>query len=261
MTPELVSGAVLVGERPLVRLHVQRDRRGRVGRAAHGLYIPAPRGCSPIHRTCGIRGRCGEVWCPSGIIATLLGRPRPGSNGLADDRFPDPSPRRGGPHSRRQHVIMLTDAIRSLFGARPSAPAEDSPGEDPGIDPLHLAACVLLLDIAHADGEFSESEKEHLEEVLERHFSLPPETGRQLLELAERERHGSVDYFRFTSQLQSSYDLGQKMVLAEIMWGLVLADGEIAEHEQYLTRKISNLLSLQPGYLSAAKAAASRSRE
>jgi uncharacterized tellurite resistance protein B-like protein len=40
------------------------------------------------------------------------------------------------------------------------------------------------------------------------------------------------------------------------MWGLVLADGQIAEHEHYLTRKIANLLELEPGYLSTAKARA-----
>jgi len=45
-------------------------------------------------------------------------------------------------------------------------------------------------------------------------------------------------------------------MLAESMWGLVLADGEIADHEHYLTRKIANLLDLQPAELSAAKAAA-----
>jgi len=45
-------------------------------------------------------------------------------------------------------------------------------------------------------------------------------------------------------------------VLAEVMWGLVLADGQIAEHEHYLTRKITNLWELPPGYLSSAKAAA-----
>ena len=58
--------------------------------------------------------------------------------------------------------------------------------------------------------------------------------------------------------MRASYDTGQKMVLAEIMWGIVLADGQIAEHEHYLTRKISNLLELAPGYLSAAKDAAAR---
>jgi uncharacterized tellurite resistance protein B-like protein len=128
------------------------------------------------------------------------------------------------------------------------------------VDPIHLAACVLLLDVAHADGEFSDAERVHLEDVLERHFSLTRDAGRELMELAEKERRNAVDHFRFTSQLQRTYDTGQKMVLAEIMWGIVLADGKIAEHEHYLTRKISNLLELEPGYLSAAKESAARSR-
>ena len=155
---------------------------------------------------------------------------------------------------------MLVNAIRSLFGSASEEVAPTPTGNKPGVDPLHLAACVLLLDVAFADGEFSEAEHSHLEAVLERHFALPPKGGRKLLEVAETERQNSVDHFQFTAQLQRDYDTGQKMVLAEIMWGLVLADGEIAEHEQYLTRKISNLLGLAPGYLSAAKAAAARDR-
>lgn len=170
---------------------------------------------------------------------------------------------------------MLLDSIRALFRSGPSQedgppeggeavttpPADVSAGAAPAVDPLHLAACALLLEVAHADGEFSEAERSHLEEVLERHFNLPPESGHRVMELAEQERKEAVDEYRFTSVLHESYDIGQKMVLAEIMWGLVLADGEIAEHEHYLTRKISNLLGLSPGYLSAAKAAATRPRE
>ena len=150
---------------------------------------------------------------------------------------------------------MLVDAIRSLFrpASQAAAPAASA---TPAPDPLHLAACALLLEIAHSDGEFSEAERAHLNGVLERHFSLPPESGQRLIELAEEERRGSIDHFRFTSVLQRSYDLGQKMVLAEVMWGLVLADGKVSEHEQYLARKIANLLDLAPGYLSAARAAA-----
>jgi len=156
---------------------------------------------------------------------------------------------------------MLLDTIKNLFAAKSTEPTTEnvSPaGAAPSTEQIALAACVLLLDIAHSDGEFSSPEQAHLEAVLERHFSLPPDAGRALLEQAERERTSSVDYFRFTSQLQQSYDLGQKMVLAEIMWGVVLADGGVSEHEQYLTRKISNLLGLQPGYLAAAKEAAGR---
>ena len=149
---------------------------------------------------------------------------------------------------------MMLDAIRSLFGRGSGRESESNTAGGP--DPLHLAACALLLDIAWADGEFSEPEREHLEEVLARHFALPPDDGRRLIELAEAERRQAVDHFAFTSVLSRGYDLGQKMVLAEVMWGLVLADGQIAEHEHYLARKIANLLDLEPGYLAQAKRSA-----
>lgn len=156
----------------------------------------------------------------------------------------------------------MIESIRRLLarGADRSQAAAPADNAASPVEPLHLAACVLLLDVAHADGEFSDEEREYLEQVLERHFSLPRTSGRELLELAEKERRNAVDHFRFTSQLQRTYDTGQKMVLAEIMWGIVLADGKIAEHEHYLTRKISNLLELEPGYLSVAKEAAARNR-
>lgn len=150
---------------------------------------------------------------------------------------------------------MLLDSVRELFAPAIPNRTGDAAAK-PTVDPLHLAACALLLEIAHADGEFSAAERAHIEGTLVRHFALPPESGRRLMELAEAERMGAIDHFAFTSTLRRSYDLGQKMVLAEVMWGLVLADGEIAEHEHYLTRKIANLLELEPGYLSAAKAAA-----
>lgn len=159
------------------------------------------------------------------------------------------------------------DRIRSLLGQRDRAERSPrvegmraaqgtGPRDEPGPNPVHLAACALLLDVAHADGEFSAPERKHLEDVLQRHFGLPAESGRLLIELADQERRRAIDLFQFTRTLVGSYDLGQRMVLAEAMWGLVLADGQIAEHEQYLARKIANLLDLKPAYLAAAKAAA-----
>ena len=152
----------------------------------------------------------------------------------------------------------MLDALRALFSGETPAPAA-APAPNAEVDPLHLAACALLLEIAWADGEFSAPERAHLEGVLARHFNLSGEEGARLLAVADEARRNSVDHYRFTSVLRKGYDTGQKMVIAEVIWGLALADGEIAEHEHYLTRKIANLLDLEPGYLSAAKnAAASR---
>ena len=149
----------------------------------------------------------------------------------------------------------MLDALRALFSGQTPAPAP-SPDAGGDVDPLHLAACALLLEIAWADGEFSAPERAHLEGVLARHFNLSPEEGARLMTVADEARRNSIDHYRFTSILRKSYDTGQKMVMAEVIWGLALADGEIAEHEHYLTRKIANLLDLEPGYLSAAKNAA-----
>lgn len=152
---------------------------------------------------------------------------------------------------------MILDAIRSFLSkATPVDAPAGSPRAD--VDPVHVAACALLLDIAYADGEFTAPERAHLEGVLARHFLLSPDDGRALIQLCETERKQAVDHFQFTRVLRENYDVGQKMVLAEIMWGLVLADGEVADHEHYLTRKIANLLELEPGYLSTAKANAQR---
>ena len=151
----------------------------------------------------------------------------------------------------------MLDTIRALLTGQPAPRSPDaSASASPGADPVHVAACALLLDIAWADGEFSAPEREHLNGVLARHFGLGPDDAAELLGIAEQARRSAVDHFRFTSLLRSEYDAGQKMVLAEVMWGLALADGQVAEHEHYLTRKIANLLELEPSYLFSAKASA-----
>jgi uncharacterized tellurite resistance protein B-like protein len=125
-------------------------------------------------------------------------------------------------------------------------------------DPVALAACALLLEVAHADGEFSEAERLHIENAVGRHFGLDDATTAELLRLADEERRTSIDHFQFTRVIAEEYDLGAKMVLAEILWGVILADGQIAAHEDYLVRKIANLLQLEPGYLSEARRSARR---
>jgi len=50
------------------------------------------------------------------------------------------------------------------------------------------------------------------------------------------------------------------MVLAEVMWGVILADGELAAHETYLVRKLANLLDLEPAYLAQARTQAGGDR-
>lgn len=152
----------------------------------------------------------------------------------------------------------MTNPFRKFFDERmaPDVTPKTNGEAKHSHDPLHVAACALLLELAHADDQFSDAEQDHIHAVLMRHFALDFDTAQQLMNLADQQRRDAVDIFQFANLVRTSYDIGQKTLLAEIMWGLILTDGEIARHESYILRKIANLLDLEPGYLSQAKAAA-----
>jgi uncharacterized tellurite resistance protein B-like protein len=149
----------------------------------------------------------------------------------------------------------MLDGIRSFFNRNLEMPEQqdEAPEAAPAYDPIQVAACALLLELAYADDEFTEDERAHIEVALGRHFDIDSDMVNQLMQLADEERRKSVDLYQFTRLIAERYDLGQKMVLAEVMWGVVYADGELAKHESYLMRKVSNLLGLKPGYLAEAR--------
>jgi uncharacterized tellurite resistance protein B-like protein len=118
---------------------------------------------------------------------------------------------------------------------------------------VQLAACALLLELAHADDEFSPEERQHIERTLQRHFGLDEASGAELLRLAEAARAESLDHFQFTRLVAAEYSLAQKMVLAEVMWGVILADGRLSDHETHLVRKLASLMQLEPAYLAEAR--------
>jgi uncharacterized tellurite resistance protein B-like protein len=148
----------------------------------------------------------------------------------------------------------MLEAIRRFvnerLGTADRVPGALAPGQP---DPVQLAACALLLELAHADGEFSAEEQRHIERNLVRHFRLDESTAAELLRLAEAERSQSLDHFQFTRLIAAGYDLRKKMVLAEVMWGVILADGRLSDHETHLVRKMASLMQLDPAYLAQAR--------
>jgi uncharacterized tellurite resistance protein B-like protein len=145
----------------------------------------------------------------------------------------------------------MLDAIKSLFRSS-MMPREEAEPTVRDRD-LRRAACALLLELAHADDEFSADERRHLESAVRRHFNLDHAQADELMHLAERARQQAPDLWQFTTLIREHYSLGQKMVLAEIMWGLVFSDGTLSHGEDRLMRKVSHLLGLEAGYLNAAR--------
>ena len=147
----------------------------------------------------------------------------------------------------------MLDRLRSLFAKHSATPATPPTQNDDPNRALKVAACALLLEMAYADDEFSADERQRIEEIVARHFALSAETMRELLEAADRERRESTDLFQLTSVITRNYDEGQRLLLSELLWRVVYADGVLSEHEDYLTQKLAVLLDLRPGYLAEAR--------
>ena len=144
----------------------------------------------------------------------------------------------------------MIEGIRKFLGGAAAAPAASASGAH---DELQVAACALLLELAHADDTFSDDERRQIELALGHHFALTPEEGKELLAIAEERRKAAIDLHQFTHRITAQYDEGQRQVLAEIMWRVVYADGNLSQYEEALLRKIGSLLDLKPGYLASAK--------
>jgi uncharacterized tellurite resistance protein B-like protein len=159
--------------------------------------------------------------------------------------------RRLGDRRHYEGEPVMLESIKSFFMSNMAeAPTEEADAQPAD---LRLAACALLLELAYADDDFTEGERTHLEYAVRRQFGLDQEQASQLVALAEEQRTQAVDLWSFTNLIADNYSLGQKMVLAEAMWGLVFSDGDLASREAYLMRKISGLLRLEPGYLAEAR--------
>lgn len=120
----------------------------------------------------------------------------------------------------------------------------------------HLAACVLLLESAHADDKCTQEEMDRIVASLRQRFSLSPEDANKLLELAARERQNSIDLWTFTNDLNQHLCKEEKLAVLEDIWGVIFADGRLSSHEDHLAHKLANLLRLTHQELIEAKLAA-----
>ncbi|MDQ8153907.1 MAG: TerB family tellurite resistance protein [Gemmatimonadota bacterium] len=150
----------------------------------------------------------------------------------------------------------MLEPLRQFIRQRRSVEVHAAPAESPH-DEIQLAATALLLDLAYADGDFSPPERAHIESALSRHFNLDLPSVQALLVMADGERMKAVDHFQFTRMIGEHLDVGQRVVLAEVMYGVILADGRVEDRESVLLRKLANLLDVAPGYLSEARRRAS----
>jgi uncharacterized tellurite resistance protein B-like protein len=109
---------------------------------------------------------------------------------------------------------------------------------------LRQAAGALLITAGGIDGRFERDEERKVKALLQTRFDLEPDEVRQLFEeSAERERD-AVDLYRFTSVLCRELDQDGRKRVVEMLWEVVLADGQVDEFESNLVWRVAELIGV-----------------
>jgi len=125
---------------------------------------------------------------------------------------------------------------------------------------VQIATCVLLLEMAHSDEEFSDVERDTILTIVKKEFALSEETARELLDISRKRRDNSIDLWQFAKVIRKHYSLQEKTKVIEAIWSVIYADGTLSPHEDYLVHRLSKLLGLSHKELIDAKLRVSRGK-
>ena len=105
-----------------------------------------------------------------------------------------------------------------------------------------LALASLLVEMARAD--FDETHDEHslIIDLLARHYDLSAAESLELLNKARAANNNAVCLFDFTRSLHNSLDAEQKTDVIRLLWQVANADNKLDKYEDYLVRKVADLL-------------------
>ncbi len=133
----------------------------------------------------------------------------------------------------------MIDRIRSFFEQRIAVDRDDA--EAPATA-LRLAAAALLLEMTQMDYKVSAEERAAVVEAVRGHIGLSADDAEELIHCAEAERASATDYYQFTSLINHSYSVEQKVHLIELLWRIAYADDSLHKYEEHFVRRIADLI-------------------
>lgn len=115
-------------------------------------------------------------------------------------------------------------------------------GQQDNKQALQLATAALLVEVTRADFHVEQSERRAVISAIQTLFGLSRQETDELVTLAEEEVDGSVSLFQFTQLVDKEFTQDQKAQIIEMMWRVAFADLDKDKHEEYLVRKVADLL-------------------
>lgn len=122
--------------------------------------------------------------------------------------------------------------------------AEFDPQEDAALSERqrHIAVAALLIEVATIDSDFDSNEFELLFDILRQQYELTQSELDEISALARQEREDATSLYQFTQLVNQHFSPGEKFELLRSMWSIAYADDNIDKYEEYIIRKVADLI-------------------
>ena len=107
---------------------------------------------------------------------------------------------------------------------------------------LNKACAVLLIETALADKNFSSEEIVSMKNTLQTTYNIEEKIIEDLIKEAQQLVTESTSLYEHTRLINDSCDYSDKLRLIYSLWTIAFVDKQIDKYEEYLIRKISDLL-------------------
>ena len=106
-----------------------------------------------------------------------------------------------------------------------------------------VSACIsLMIEVSLADQSIDESEIESLKKTLSNKFNIEEAQISSLISAGKESQEESTSLYEFTRVINDDFNFEEKYDLIKSMWEIAFADGNVDKYEEYVIRKVSDLI-------------------
>jgi len=109
---------------------------------------------------------------------------------------------------------------------------------------LQIATAALFIEMAKADGEFTEEERENVIQSLQKQFNIDAVYVNELMELSKLKLKDSVSLFEFSNIVNENFTNEDKNTLLINLWRLIYTDKKLDKYEDRLIKIIGGMMKM-----------------
>ncbi|MCH7722011.1 MAG: TerB family tellurite resistance protein [Bacteroidetes bacterium] len=109
---------------------------------------------------------------------------------------------------------------------------------------LQIATAALFIEMAKADGEFTEEERENVIQSLQKQFNIDAVYVNELMELSKLKLKDSVSLFEFSNVVNENFTNEDKNILLKNLWRLIYTDKKLDKYEDRLIKIIGGMMKM-----------------